>query len=62
MLWDHFPTLDGLGPVGANAHCAERSPDGSKDQEFALASSFISKGLINVMAIMKLLDEPGDRE
>ncbi len=55
LLWEHFPTLDGLGPVGANAHCAEQSPDGSKEQEFALASSFVPKARMNVLALMKLL-------
>lgn len=56
MLWQHFPTLDGLGPAGNNAHCSERSLDGSKDQEFVLASSFIPKALLNTFGILQLLE------
>lgn len=55
-LWKHYPTLDGLGPVGNNAHCSERSPDGSKDQEYVLLSSFIPKTLLNVEAIQRLVN------
>ncbi|MGD2049441.1 MAG: M20/M25/M40 family metallo-hydrolase, partial [Chloroflexota bacterium] len=40
FLWDHLPTIDGLGPAGGNAHCSERSQDGSKDQEYVRISSF----------------------
>jgi glutamate carboxypeptidase len=54
LLWKYFPTLDGLGPVGNNAHCSERSPDGSKDQEYVLASSFVPKALLNVLGIVRL--------
>jgi glutamate carboxypeptidase len=56
MLWDRYPTLDGLGPAGNNAHCSERSPDGSKDQEFVLVGSFAPKALLNTLAILKLLE------
>ena len=52
-----IPTIDGLGPYGANAHCSERSDDGSKDQEFANRSSFVPKALLNTFAILKLLDQ-----
>jgi glutamate carboxypeptidase len=58
LLWNDFPTLDGLGPTGANAHCSERSQDGSKDQEYAERSSFIPKTMLNVVAILELLDGP----
>lgn len=57
MLWEYFPVLDGLGPAGANAHSSERSPDGSKDQEYVLVRSFVPKGLLNTLAIEKLLEE-----
>lgn len=56
-LWDLLPTLDGLGPEGDNAHSSERSADGSKDQEYALASSFAPKALLNVNAITRLIEE-----
>jgi glutamate carboxypeptidase len=54
-LWRHVPTLDGLGPEGANAHCSERSPDGSKDQEYALASSFAPRAWLSAAALIRLL-------
>jgi glutamate carboxypeptidase len=54
MLWDKMPALDGLGPAGGNAHCSERSPDGSKDQEYVLRSSFVPKALLNTLAILRL--------
>jgi len=55
LVWDLVPTLDGLGPSGGNAHCSERSEDGSKDQEFVRISSMIPKATVNVMAIHRLL-------
>jgi glutamate carboxypeptidase len=54
LLWDSIPVLDGLGPSGANAHCSEYSSDSSKDQEYALLSSFIPKALLNITAIASL--------
>lgn len=55
MIWHRFPTLDGLGPAGDNAHCSERSPDGSKDQEYVLASSFVPKARLNIAALLRLV-------
>ncbi len=54
-LWNKLPTLDALGPSGANAHCSERSDDGSKDQEYATRDSFLPKAVLNVLAIRKLV-------
>ena len=48
------PTLDGLGPAGANAHCSERSADGSKVPEFVETDSFVPKAAMNVLAITRL--------
>jgi glutamate carboxypeptidase len=56
LLWQTHPTLDGLGPIGNNAHCSECSLDGSKDQEYAVISSFIPKALMNIAAIAKLVE------
>ena len=56
LLWQHIPVLDGLGPSGANAHCSERSSDGSKDQEYALLSSFAPKARLNIGAILRLVE------
>jgi glutamate carboxypeptidase len=58
-LWQRFPTLDGLGPSGANAHCSESTPDGSKQQEYVEISSFVPKALLNVAGIVRLV---GNRE
>lgn len=55
-LWEHFPTLDGLGPGGANAHCSERSPDGEKDQEYVQVSSFVPKAALNTLAMIRLVE------
>ena len=53
--WSTLPTIDGLGPMGQNGHCSERSEDGSKDQEFANQSSFVPKTLLNFVAVRKLI-------
>ncbi len=55
QFWESVPTLDGLGPSGANAHCSERSADGSKEQEYATGPSFVPKTLLNVSALLRLL-------
>jgi glutamate carboxypeptidase len=55
-LWDLLPTIDGLGPEGDNAHSSERSADGAKDQEYVLASSFVPKALLNIAAIVRLVE------
>lgn len=49
------PTLDGLGPNGANAHCSERSADGSKVPEYVEVDSFVPKAALNVLALVELL-------
>lgn len=49
------PTLDGLGPSGANAHCSERSADGSKLPEYVEVDSFVPKTALNVLALLRLL-------
>jgi glutamate carboxypeptidase len=56
-FWHHVPTLDGLGVSGGNAHCSERSENGSKDQEYCRVSSFVPKALLNVTGILKLIGE-----
>ncbi len=49
------PTLDGLGPSGGNAHCSERSTDGSKVPEYLEPESMVPKAAMNVLALEKLL-------
>jgi glutamate carboxypeptidase len=56
LLWEHFPTLDGLGPSGANAHCSESTPDGRKEQEYVLVPSFVPKAMLNTLAIVSLIE------
>ncbi len=55
FFWNHFPTLDGLGPAGNNAHCSERDPQSGKDQEYVSIPSFIPKALLNTYAVRELL-------
>ncbi|MCS7246934.1 MAG: M20/M25/M40 family metallo-hydrolase [Anaerolineales bacterium] len=56
-FWSHFPTLDGLGPSGNNAHCSERDLTSGKDQEYVMIPSFVPKALLNTLAISKLIRE-----
>jgi glutamate carboxypeptidase len=49
------PTLDGLGPSGANAHCSERSADGSKLPEYVEIDSFVPKTALNVLSLLRML-------
>lgn len=56
-FWDDLPTLDGLGPGGGNAHCSERSPDGSKEQEYVLIGTFVPKAHLNTIALLRLLEK-----
>jgi len=55
-----FPTLDGLGPRGGNAHCSQHDPAIGKEAEFTDLSSFVPKALINCLAIKRLVkpEEP----
>lgn len=55
-VWHHVPTIDGLGPLGANSHCSEQSDDGLKEQEYVLASSFVPKTVLNTLAILQLIE------
>ncbi|MBN1533163.1 MAG: M20/M25/M40 family metallo-hydrolase [Spirochaetes bacterium] len=59
-LWNRVPVLDGLGAAGGNAHCSEGSPDGSKEQEYALISSFVPKAVLAALAMLEMIgdDEP----
>ena len=56
ITWQSIPTIDGLGPLGANAHCSERRDDGSKDQEYVRSSSFVPLALLNTLAILRLVN------
>ncbi|MBU0511596.1 MAG: M20/M25/M40 family metallo-hydrolase [Chloroflexi bacterium] len=53
-LWEHIPTIDGLGPDGGNSHCSEQSPGEGKEQEYVTVSSFVPKSVLNVAAILGL--------
>lgn len=56
LIWDAVPTLDGLGPWGDHAHCAERSPDGTKVPEYVEISGFVPKAVANTLAIARLAE------
>jgi glutamate carboxypeptidase len=56
LFWDAVPTLDGLGPWGGNAHCSERSADGSKVPEYVELSGIVPKALANTLAIIRLAE------
>src|SRR5690606_14505391 len=51
---DLLPTLDGLGPIGANLHCPVRSPDGQVDQEYLLPATYVPRAMLNVLGIERL--------
>jgi glutamate carboxypeptidase len=53
-LWHLGPTLDGLGPSGGNAHCSERSADGSKIPEYLDVGSMVPKAVMNALALTQL--------
>jgi glutamate carboxypeptidase len=50
------PTLDGLGPSGANAHCSERSADGSRVPEYVEPDSLITKGVLNLHGLRRWME------
>ena len=58
LVWDSVPTLDGLGPWGDNAHCSERSADGTKLPEYVEISRLVPKAMLNTLAILRLLKRP----
>jgi hypothetical protein len=55
LIWDAFPTIDGLGPRGENCHCSEQSEDGSKEQEWIDVDSIVPKTVLNALCVLKLL-------
>lgn len=57
LFWNAVPTIDGLGPAGANAHCSEQNVDGSKEQEYVLLSSFVPKALLNLAGVLRLVEQ-----
>ena len=56
VLWNHIPTLDGLGPQGENSHCSERDLARGKDAEWVSPANFVPKAIINAQAIVRLLE------
>jgi len=56
-LGQHYPTLDGLGPRGGNAHTVERTADGFSITEYVEPDSFLTKGLINFFALCYLVSD-----
>jgi glutamate carboxypeptidase len=56
LLWEKFPTLDGLGPSGGNSHCSQKDPERGIDQEYILKSSIIPKALLNIKGILDIIN------
>lgn len=58
FLWQHIPTIDGLGPAGGNAHSSEWSDDDSpKRPEYILAESYVPKLKLHFSALQRLLSQ-----
>lgn len=55
-LWRLAPTLDGLGPCGGNAHCSERTADGSKLPEYLEPGTLVPKAVMNALALVRLIE------
>jgi glutamate carboxypeptidase len=45
LIWQRIPTIDGIGPVGFNAHC---SGGGGEEQEFILEDSLQEKAQLTL--------------
>jgi len=55
-LWDLAPTLDGLGPLGENIHCAKHDPPSGKYQESLIAASLEERAMLNLLALAALIE------
>lgn len=61
-LGEHYPTLDGLGPRGGNAHTVEKTADGFSITEYVEPDSFLTKGLVNFLALHLLLGDQAPQD
>lgn len=50
LLWQHAPTIDGLGPVGGCCHCSQRGDDG-RGQEYAVKATFVRKAALTALTL-----------
>ncbi len=57
-FYDLVPTVDELGPLGANIHCSIHRPEKGLEREFVLRSSFVERALLNVAVIQTLAKNP----
>lgn len=55
-LGGHLPTLDALGPDGANLHCSETNPAENKEAEYMNINTFSTKTKLNCLGILDLLN------
>ncbi len=55
LVCEVVPTIDGMGPAGANVHCSEHSEDGSKEQEYLFVPSFVPKTVLNCLSLLRFL-------
>jgi glutamate carboxypeptidase len=54
-IWDHVPTLDGLGPCGEHSHCARRDLEAGMDQEYVEIPTVVTRAWLNAVALHRLL-------
>ncbi len=54
LLADKIPTIDGLGPSGANLHCSKQAPEQGCEQEYVSVSSFVPKTVLNFLSVIEL--------
>jgi len=54
VLWKTLPVIDGLGPVGSNAHSSGPSLE---EQEFAVISDFVPKAVLSMAGLIRLFEK-----
>lgn len=52
-----IPALDGLGPIGENEHCSERSKDGMKIPEFIYRDSLLHQAKLTALALNSYIED-----
>lgn len=60
-FYDLVPTVDELGPLGANIHCSIHRPEKGLEREYVLRSSFVERALLSLEVIQALAGRAGSR-
>jgi glutamate carboxypeptidase len=58
-VWDLVPTLDGLGPIGRNIHCAVDDPDSGRRPERARIASIPERAALVALLIERIATTAG---